>query len=256
MKNLLESVNIGTIFLDEHLVIRRFTREAVKVFRLASSDMGRPLADIRSNIINEDLVTDAQEVLQSLVPREKQIRTTGNEWFLVRILPYRTYENMIDGVVMTFSDITTIKVAEAEVQAARDYAQSIVDTVREPLVVLNDTFEVVSASQAFYQMFGVTPEKTQGRSLFELGGRQWDIPLLHELLETVLPKDMSFENFDVEHDFPGIGHRKLVLNARRIPGDTGTTQLILLAISDVTHAVAPGNAHKPAKQGKRINGSE
>jgi two-component system CheB/CheR fusion protein len=240
MKNLLENVNVGTIFLDERLAIKRFTRDAVKVYRLAASDTGRPLADIRSNIPDDDLIPDAQGVLDTLVPREKQVRTSGNEWYQVRIIPYRTYENVIDGVVMTFSDITTLKAVEAEARSSRDYAQSIVDTVREPLVVLNWTFEVVSASRAFYEMFGVTKKETMGKVLYELGNNQWDIPRLHELLETVLPKDKSFENFEVGHDFPGIGQRKMLLNARRVSGEAGTTQLILLAIEDVTHAVKSG----------------
>jgi len=234
MKNLLENVNVGTIFLDERLAIKRFTRDAVKVFRLAASDMGRPLADIRSNIPDDDLIPEAQGVLDSLIPREKQVRTTGNEWYQVRIIPYRTYENVIDGVVLTFSDITELKAVEAAAKVARDYAQSIVDTVREPLVVLNSRFEVVSASRAFYRTFDVTPEETQGLMLYALGDGQWDIPDLHELLETVLPGKTSFENFEVEHDFPGIGQRKMLLNARRVPGEAGTTQHILLAIEDIT----------------------
>ena len=234
MKNLLENVNVGTIFLDERLAIKRFTRDAVKVFRLAASDMGRPLADIRSNIPDDDLIPEAQGVLDSLIPREKQVRTTSNEWYQVRIIPYRTYENVIDGVVLTFSDITELKAVEAAAKVARDYAQSIVDTVREPLVVLNSRFEVVSASRAFYRTFGVTTEETQGLMLYALGDGQWDIPDLHELLETVLPGKTSFENFEVEHDFPGIGQRKMLLNARRVPGEAGTTQHILLAIEDIT----------------------
>ena len=104
-------------------------------------------------------------------------------------MPYRTFENVIDGVVLTFSDITALKAIEAEARVARDYAQSIVDTVREPLLVLNGNFEVVSASRAFYQKFRVTPEETLGKVLYTLGNGQWDIPRLHELLETVLPKD-------------------------------------------------------------------
>ena len=240
MKNLLENVNIGTIFLDDKLAIKRFTRDAVKVFRLVASDKGRCLADIRSNIPDDDLIPEAQGVLDTLIPREMQVRTTGNEWYQVRIIPYRTYENVIDGVVLTFSDITALKVVEAEARTARDYAQSIVDTVREPLLVLNGRFEVVSASRAFYQTFVVTPEETQEKVLYELGNNQWDIPKLHELLETVLPGKTSFENFEVEHDFPDIGLRKMVLNARRIPGVAGATQLILLAIEDTTHAVKSG----------------
>jgi two-component system CheB/CheR fusion protein len=251
MKNLLENVNVGTIFLDNHLAIKRFTRDATKVFRFAASDTGRPLADIRSLIPDVDLIPDAVAVLDSLIPREKQVRTTGNEWYLVRIMPYRTLENVIEGVVMTFSDITALKVVEAESQLTRDYAQSIIDTVREPLVVLNGTFEVISASRAFYQTFGVTPEETQGQVLYALGDRQWDIPRLHELLETVLPEKTSFENFEVEHDFPGIGHRTMLLNARRIPGEAGKTQLILLAIEDVTARGVPVQGRKKVKRSRK-----
>jgi two-component system CheB/CheR fusion protein len=251
MKNLLDNVNVGTIFLDEHLTIKRFTRDASKVFRFAATDMGRPLADIRSLIPDVDLIPDAQGVLDSLIPTEKHVRTTGNEWYLVRILPYRTLQNKIDGVVMTFSDITALKAVEAEARAARDYAQSIVDTVREPLLVLNGRFEVVSASKAFYKKFGVTPEATQGKLLYELGDNQWDIPRLRELLETVLPKDTSFENVEIEHDFPGIGHRTMLLNARRISGAEGTTQLILLAIEDITPKGSTAGKGKSVRRSKR-----
>jgi two-component system CheB/CheR fusion protein len=243
MKNLLENVNVGTIFLDARLAIKRFTRDATKVFRLVASDIGRPLADIRSTIPDEDLVADAAAVLDSLIPREKQVRTTGNEWYLVRVMPYRTLENVIEGVVLTFTDITALKTIDAEVRRARDYAQSIIDTVREPLVILNADMTVISASRAFYQTFGMTPEETQGRSLYALGDRQWDIPKLHELLDTILPKDTSFDNFAIEHDFPGIGQRTMLLNARRIPGEAGKTQFILLAIEDIT-------AHGDPTQGR------
>ena len=247
MKNLLENVNIGTIFLDDHLTIRRFTREATKVYRLAASDTGRPLADIRSVIPDVDLITEAQAVLESLIPREITVHTTDNEWYLVRIMPYRTLDNVIDGVVLTFSNITALKAVEAEARTARDYAQSIVDTVREPLLVLNGNFEVVSASQAFYKTFEVRPEETQGKLLFALGDRQWDIPKLHVLLETVLPKNTSFENFEIEHVFPGIGQRTMLLNARRIPGETSAKQLILLAMEDTT---PPGSSTGKGKPGK------
>ena len=251
MKNLLENVNVGTIFLDARLAIKRFTRDATKVFRLVASDIGRPLADIRSTIPDEDLITDAAAVLDSLIPREKQVRTTNNEWYLVRIMPYRTLENVIDGVVLTFSDITALKAVEAESQHARDYAQSIIDTVREPLIVLNADMIVISASRAFYQTFGMTPEGTQGRLLYALGDRQWDIPQLRELLETVLPKDTSFENFAIEHDFPGIGHRTMLLNARRIPGEAGSTQFILLAIGDITTDGVPAQGRIQEVRGRK-----
>ncbi len=251
MKNLLENVNIGTIFLDEQLTIRRFTRDSMRVYRLAGSDIGRPLADIRSLIADIDLIPDAQAVLDSLIPREKGVRTTNNEWFHVRIMPYRTLENVIDGVVMTFSDITALKAVEAEARAARDYAQNIVDTVREPLVVLNSAFEVVSASRSFYQKFHVAPEVTVGHLLYSLGDRQWDIPQLHELLETVLPKNTAFEDIRIEHAFPGIGQRTMLLTGRRISGAAGTAHLILLAIEDITLEGSAGEQGRPGRQDRQ-----
>ncbi len=109
---------------------------------------------------------------------------------------------------------------------------------------------MVSASRAFYQEFQVTPEETLGLALYDLGNNQWDIPGLHELLEDVLPNKTSFENFEVVHDFPGIGKRKMLLNARLIPEETGSTQLILLAIEDITAPGTPGTSRKPGGKGK------
>jgi len=120
------------------------------------------------------------------------------------------------------------------IPAARDYAQSIVDTVREPLVVLDGDLTVISASQSFYRHFGVAKERTVGRRLYELNNRRWDIPRLRGLLETVLSRDTSFEDVAVEDEFPVIGHRKMLLNARPIAGKAGQTRLILLAMQDAT----------------------
>ncbi len=233
MKNLLDNINIGTIFLDLQLNIKRYTREAVQVYRLLASDVGRPLNDIKSNIDGDDLLPDAQAVLDDLTSRERQLRTLNGVWYLVRIQPYRTLENMIQGVVMTFTDISQRVADEAAVAQARKLAEGIVDTVREPLVVLNHRLQVVSASRAFYGNFKVKPENTVGRMIYELGNRQWDIPALRELLEQILQHDQSFDDFVVEHDFPVIGHHKMLLNARRIVDSAGDTQMILLAMEKV-----------------------
>jgi two-component system CheB/CheR fusion protein len=230
MRNLLDNVNVGTLFLDVHLMIRRFTRDAVKVFRLVPSDVGRPLADIKSDLEDEGLLAGAQGVLDTLAPWEREVRTAGGTSYLLRIQPYRTLDNVIEGVVMTFTDITARVAAEAAVQEARKLAESIVDTVREPLVVLDGKMRITSASRTFYQYFQVAPDETVGRVIFELGNRQWDIPALRELLETVLARDEAFDGYVVEHDFPRIGRRRLVLNARRIVGKSGETRLILLAM--------------------------
>jgi len=251
MKNLLENVNVGTIFLDVNLAIKRFNRDATKVFRFASSDTGRPLADIRSQIPDVDLISDANQVLDSLIPLEKNVRTEDNEWYLMRIIPYRTFDNVIDGVVMTFSNINNLKAVESEAHAALTYAQNIVDTVREPLVVLNGKFEVVSASRMFYQTFNMTREETEGTSLYALGDGQWDIPGLRKLIGTIISKDTFFDDFPIEHDFPGVGHKILLLNGRRIPDKEGVTHFILLAMEDITSKKSLEVAHKPGTRNKK-----
>lgn len=233
MKNLLDNIHVGTIFLDQHLIIRRFTRDASQIYRLVASDVGRALRDIKSELEGEDLLDAADVVLDNLVPIEREVKTLNGNRYLARIQPYRTIENMIDGVVLTFTNITERTKAIAT-QEALLLAEGIVNTVREPLIVLNSSLSVVTASRSFYQCFQVTEQETLDHPIYELGHGQWNIPALRELLEAVLLKEQSFENYLVEHDFPAIGHRKMLLNARRIIGQTGDPQLILLAMENAT----------------------
>ena len=235
MKNLLDSINIGTVFLDRQLLIRRFTREAAKLYRLVATDVGRPLADIKSNLDGDTLIGEAQTVLDSLQPCEHEVTAPDGACYLLRIQPYRTLDNIIDGVVLTFTDISQRVVAETAAQKARHLAESIVATVREPLVVLDGDMKVVSASRSFYRYFRTAPDDTVGRSIYDLGDGQWNIAALRELLETILPRDQSFEGLVIERDFPLIGHSKMLLNARRLVGDDGEKPLLLLAME----AVAP-----------------
>ncbi|MHB1417721.1 MAG: histidine kinase dimerization/phospho-acceptor domain-containing protein, partial [Chloroflexota bacterium] len=120
------------------------------------------------------------------------------------------------------------------IEDARVYAQGIVETVREPLLVLTGDLQVRSANRSFYRTFHTTQAQTEGQSLYDLGNGQWDIPELHRLLEQVLTKDTSFNDFEVTHNFPGIGPKAMLLNARRLLLEGGRQQLILLAIEDVT----------------------
>jgi two-component system CheB/CheR fusion protein len=149
-------------------------------------------------------------------------------------LPYRTIDNVIEGVVLTFTDITGIKQAQETAQSARDYSECIVDTITQPLIVMNGRLEVVSANRSFYKAFRVTPQDTVGRYFHEIGERQWNIPSLRTLLDDIFKHDTTFEKVEVDHDFPTIGRKKMILNARRILNKSGETQLILLAIEDVT----------------------
>jgi two-component system CheB/CheR fusion protein len=232
LKNLLDNINIGTVFLDRHLTIRRFTRDATRIYRLVTSDVGRPLADIKSNLEDDDLTGVAETVLGSLVSCEREVRIAGGASYLARIQPYRTLDNVIDGVVLTFTDISKRVKAEAAEHEARQLAEEIIDTVSEPLMVLDGDMTVISASGAFYRRFGATHEETIGKPIYDLGNRQWDIPALHDLLENVLPQQRSFDGFAVELDIPAIGRCKMVLNARRIVVKAGARPLILLAMEE------------------------
>jgi two-component system CheB/CheR fusion protein len=117
---------------------------------------------------------------------------------------------------------------------AREYAESIINTVREPLIVLSQSLRVVTASRSFYEFFKVNPEETLGQLIYDLGNKQWDIPKLRELLETILPLKATFDNYEVEHDFTTIGKRIMLLNARQIQRVLGKERIILLAIEDIT----------------------
>ena len=124
--------------------------------------------------------------------------------------------------------------AETVHDAARDYAESIIATVREPLLILDERLRVKSASRAFYETFSVSKNDTEGQFLYDLGNGQWNIPALRTLLEEVLPKEKSFEDFEVVHDFPTLGRRVMVLNARKLWREGNHSELVLLAIEDVT----------------------
>ncbi|MCA9695388.1 MAG: PAS domain-containing protein, partial [Myxococcales bacterium] len=109
MKNLLNSTDIATLFLDSDLNIKRYTEQARRVIRLIPSDIGRPIGDLVSRVQYDRLSEDAAEVLRTLVLREIEVQGEGDAWYLMRVLPYRTTENVIDGLVITFVDITTVK---------------------------------------------------------------------------------------------------------------------------------------------------
>jgi two-component system CheB/CheR fusion protein len=234
IKNLFDNVSVGTLLLDHHLIIRRFTKEVLKLYPLVAADIGRPLRDINSNLDGGDLLPDLQAVLDTLIPCEREVKSSAGAWYLARIQPYRTLDNIIEGVVLTFTDISAsheaaeIRLAAARV--ARDLAEGIVDTVAEPLLVLDGDLQVVSASASFYRHFQVVASDTVGRKIYDLGNGQWAIPALQKLLENILPQEQALAGYVVEHVFPGLGRRRMVLNARRIVTAAGSTELILLAI--------------------------
>ncbi len=225
MKNLLDNINVGTIFLDDRLAIRRFTREAAKVYRLVSTDVGRPLGDIKSDLDDEDLLAKAQTVIETLIPYEREVRSAGGDWYLTRIQPYRTLDNVIDGVVITLSNISARVAAEQAEQEGHDIAESIVEVVDKPMLVLDGAFTVIFASNSFHRDFKLSPAETRGRSVYALDHIAWDVTALRDLLETVLPQEQSFSGFPLE------SHR-MRLDGRRIVCRTSGKPLILLTFEE------------------------
>jgi chemotaxis methyl-accepting protein methylase/signal transduction histidine kinase len=229
LDNLLTSTNIATLFLDTDLRIRRFTPAATQLFRLIPSDVGRPIGDVVQNFSDPDLLRDAAAVLERPVAPKTEVQGHDGRWYFRQVLPYRARGGSTEGVVMTFSDVA----AEA-LQEARLYAESIVDTVREPLLVLDGDLRVRSANQSFYAAFQVTAEDTVGQLLYELGDREWDLPRLRKLLGEVLPRKRVLTDFELEASFASIGNRIMRLNASTLERGGGRPALILLAIEDIT----------------------
>jgi two-component system CheB/CheR fusion protein len=228
--NLLASTEIGTVFLDQELRIKRFTPAATRLFNLIPTDLGRSVKDITSKTKYANLWQDAEDVLHSLQVKEIEVQSRMGDTYALRILPYRTRDNVINGVVLTFIDVS----AQHLLAMARNFAGSIADTVREPLLVLDGDLKVVSANQAFYRTFRTSQADTEHRYIYDLGEGQWNIPRLRELLEKIIPRDLSFKDFEVVHDFPKIGKKTMFLNARRLPPAGEHASMILLAIEDVT----------------------
>jgi two-component system CheB/CheR fusion protein len=114
------------------------------------------------------------------------------------------------------------------------YAESIVDTVHNPLIVLDGDLRVISANRSFYQTFQVTPEETEGQLIYDLGNHQWDIPSLHTLLDEIILHNTVFQDYEVEHTFPTIGQKTMLLNARRVRRESDNVRMVLLAIDDIT----------------------
>ncbi|MBV9574367.1 MAG: PAS domain S-box protein, partial [Acidobacteriales bacterium] len=150
------------------------------------------------------------------------------------IVALRDEAGKLLGFAKIMRDTTERKNRELALEDAVRYAEGIVDTVREPLLILNGALRVQSANRSFYEQFQVSPEETQGRLLYQLGNGQWNIPQLWAILEEILPQNKIIESFEVEHDFPQIGRKTLLLNARKLWQEGKHTELILLAIEDVT----------------------
>lgn len=237
LNNLLASSEIATVFLDTNLCIRWFSPASKELLELVASDIGRPVAHFAWKVSDEALLRDAETALQKLSQIDAEVRSDAGRWYLRRLLPYRTHDNRIAGVVISFIDITVRKQAADAINQARLYAEIIIRTVRHPIVVLDGELRVHLVNPAFSEAFGCAQEESRGQLLHELDHGAWDIPELRRLLREVLKEDRTFEGFSIEHDFPHLGRRHMLLNARKLAGGDQRPPLILLAIENVTTLV-------------------
>ncbi|MFP4647873.1 MAG: chemotaxis protein CheB [Halorhodospira sp.] len=225
MKNLLDSTDVATLFLGEDLTIKRFTVAARRLVALRPSDVGRPISELATNLEYDRLVEDAEEVLDTLTPKEVEVRTREGYWYVLRIMPYRTMQNVIRGLVCTFRDHKKAK----DQEALAAYFQEIVQTVPQPLVILDERLDVVSANRSFYTLMGLEPSAVEGCSFLALNQGAWDDPQLRALLREVLPAERVFEGFCLRVRL-GDAERECRLNGRQLHGEAERLGMILLAI--------------------------
>ncbi|MDW8147689.1 MAG: PAS domain-containing protein [Roseiflexaceae bacterium] len=199
-----------------------------QVFRIVDEETHATLESPVARVLRERAVVRLSQrtILINRDGRAIPISDTG--------APIRTASGDIAGVILVFHDQAAARADLRSAHQARAFAENIIATVREPLLILNRDLRVVSANRAFYQLFHTTPEETLNKHVYDLGNRQWDIPELRRLLEEILPQNAHFDGYEVTHDFEHMGWRTMLLNARRVQH---SDEFILLAIEDVTERV-------------------
>ncbi|RIH63416.1 PAS domain S-box protein [Mariniphaga sediminis] len=168
MKNLLNSTDIATLFLDKELNIRRYTNQATKIFKLIKSDIGRPFTDQVSQLIYPDLPEDAREVLRTLIFIEKQIPTKDGRWFSIRIMPYRTFDDRIDGLVITFINISELKLVEEKLNENHQFNRLLLHSSSDVIIKLSPDWKILEFNSAAEDVFGVIQDDVINKNYLEL----------------------------------------------------------------------------------------
>lgn len=254
-ESVINTVREPLISLDQDLRVVTASRSFYEVFKVNPHetegqliyDLGNKqwdipkLRELLETILPQQATFDNYEVDHNfatigrrimLLNARQILRTSGKERIILLAIEDITARREIEnGLEKARRELEFTKISE---DAAREYAESIINTVRESLIALDQDLRVVSVSRSFYEVFKVNPEETVGQLIYDLGNKQWNIPKLRELLETILPQKASFDNYEVEHNFATIGRRSMLLNARQIQRASGKERIILLAIEDIT----------------------
>jgi two-component system CheB/CheR fusion protein len=234
LHNLLASINIPIIMVGPDLRIRRFTGVAEKLLNLIPGDVGRPLTDINLHVDVPNPAKLVTEVIDTLQTRELDVKDRDGHWWSVRIRPYKTTDNKIDGAVIALLDVDLLKTSAEQIRRGRALAEAVVNAVRRPLVVLDENLVVQQANEAFLRMFKTSADEILHHRIYEVNHGEWNNPKLRTLLEEVLPHNSACENFALENDFPKLGRKRVMINANRLACEEGRTQMILMSIEEVS----------------------
>jgi two-component system CheB/CheR fusion protein len=234
LSNIIDSVRLPIVIVGPNLRIRLYNPAAEQVLSLVGTDVGRPIGAVKSLLNIGELEPLIRTAIETLTPYDEEVQDRAGRWYAMRIRPFQSLENTIDGAILTWSDITALKGSLANMTESRDYLAAIMGTVQSPLLVLDASLRVRTANQAFLDVFQVSRAETENELVYRLGSGQWNIPALRRLLEEILPERTHFFGLEVTHDFPRIGQRTLLLNARQVLPEQAGDPLILLAVDDIT----------------------
>jgi two-component system, cell cycle sensor histidine kinase PleC len=276
-KNIFNTVREGILILDENMKVLSANRSFFNIFKV---DTANTIGSLLYNLGNGQWnIPDLHVLLEDILPKnttvddfeiEHNFESIGQKTMLLNACKIAEKENDLPIILLAIEDITErreiengLEKARKELKAtkisedeAREYAESIINTVREPLIALDQDLRVVTASSSFYVVFKVNPKETVGQLIYDLGNKQWNISKLRELLETILPQKTTFDNYEVEHDFSTIGRRIMLLNARQIQRVLGKERIILLAVEDITERREIENGLKKAHEELKVLATE
>lgn len=229
LTNLINSVHLPIIILGQDMRIRRFTPMAEQVLNVIPTDVGRPLSDLNINLSVTDLPRLISEVIDSLTIREMEVQDHQGHWYSMRLRPYKTAENRIEGVVMTLIDIDEIKRTIGELEEARHFASEIGEILPEALVAVNSALEIRVASQAFHGLFGTSRAHSYGHHLLNTVPVLREAPGFKETLAAALASGENVKDFVTEVAFPLTGKRTFLVTVRQASGATKANPSLLIS---------------------------
>jgi two-component system, chemotaxis family, CheB/CheR fusion protein len=232
--NLLGSVQIAIVMVSSDLRIRRFTPVAEKILNLIGTDVGRPISDIKPNIDCPDLEKLIGEAVDTVTIQEREVRDHHGNTYFLRIRPYKNLENRIEGAVLSLYDISASKVERDQAEIIHSYAEAMLDTVGQPLVIIDPQLRVKKVNRAFCDLFRISVLDAEGRPFHELGDGRWNSAALREALEGVAADKRRLDGFPIQIELPGRtgdGRKELVLTARPLGDGRKPEDLILISLS-------------------------